>query len=292
MDDDEYELHKRAIAESNVNALAAVLAMDLPREIVLSDHSFSGLGTQVARTACSLLSELKKQHAENTPELIGIALREIAFALHAGAGYTAAAIGAGIMGDNEYTRGFATPQGYGEKQGLAWALHEHVGLPEPDHSIAFREGTRFRSGLPLSDILRGAAVYWFAKAAELRRSGDVDGALDLVHEAQEALNLIHGNRMWEEGHKQGSEPDAIESSAQAAARVILAREAARARHAADPRQSERLAVKECWKLWQQDPSRYSGKAAFARDMLQKFEALKSEAVIAGWCRDWEREHKE
>lgn len=49
-------------------------------------------------------------------------------------------------------------------------------------------------------------------------------------------------------------------------------------------------VKAMWKLWQDDPARYKGKAAFARDMLSKFpDDLSSQPVIEGWCRDWEKE---
>jgi hypothetical protein len=59
----------------------------------------------------------------------------------------------------------------------------------------------------------------------------------------------------------------------------------------DPRQSEKQLVKDCWKMWQEDSSRYKGKAAFARDMLGKYENLKSQPVIEGWCRDWEVEAK-
>jgi len=47
-------------------------------------------------------------------------------------------------------------------------------------------------------------------------------------------------------------------------------------------------VRQCWDEWQKQPDRYSGKAAFARDMLDKFENLKSQPVIEGWCRAWER----
>jgi hypothetical protein len=64
---------------------------------------------------------------------------------------------------------------------------------------------------------------------------------------------------------------------------------ARAKLANDPKQKERALVRECWEDWQQEPDRYRGKAAFARDMLSKFESLQSQPVIEGWCRIWERE---
>jgi len=66
-----------------------------------------------------------------------------------------------------------------------------------------------------------------------------------------------------------------------------ARYAAYARHATDPKQKDKALVRECWVEWQKEPSRYKTKAAFARDMLDKFESLKSQPVIEGWCREWE-----
>lgn len=57
----------------------------------------------------------------------------------------------------------------------------------------------------------------------------------------------------------------------------------------DPKQAEKVLVRECWELWRNEPKRYKGKAEFARDMLAKFEHLKSQQVIERWCRDWEAE---
>jgi hypothetical protein len=69
----------------------------------------------------------------------------------------------------------------------------------------------------------------------------------------------------------------------------LAVSGAVAKHANDAKQADKVLVRECWDDWQKQPDRYDGKAAFARDMLDKFENLKSQPVIEGWCRVWERE---
>ncbi|MDP3279812.1 MAG: hypothetical protein U1D41_05850 [Nitrosomonas sp.] len=43
-------------------------------------------------------------------------------------------------------------------------------------------------------------------------------------------------------------------------------------------------------LWQRKPLSYKSKAAFAKDMLDKFgDILESQKVIEGWCRNWEKE---
>lgn len=60
-------------------------------------------------------------------------------------------------------------------------------------------------------------------------------------------------------------------------------------HAKDPKQADKALVRECWDDWQKQSDRYEGKAAFARDMRDKFPNLKSQPVIEGWCRKWERE---
>ncbi len=59
-----------------------------------------------------------------------------------------------------------------------------------------------------------------------------------------------------------------------------------------PKQKDKSTVQECWNEWQKEPSRYKGKAAFARDMRDKFPSLDSSEVIARWCRKWEKEVKQ
>ncbi len=66
-------------------------------------------------------------------------------------------------------------------------------------------------------------------------------------------------------------------------------EGARVKLANDPKQAEKELVRELWKLWQSEPHRYKGKAAFALDMLEKYGNLKNQEVIARWCRKWEKE---
>lgn len=83
--------------------------------------------------------------------------------------------------------------------------------------------------------------------------------------------------------------------AREAMQTELARESARRRHDVDPKQAAKALVRECWDEWQEQPDRYKGKAAFARDMLDKsldakgMPVLESQPVIERWCREWERQ---
>lgn len=72
-------------------------------------------------------------------------------------------------------------------------------------------------------------------------------------------------------------------------RQDLARSGAAAKWAAHPVGQAKAEVQQLWQEWQRQPSRYRSKAAFARDMLDKFEALGNQAVIVRWCTEWEKE---
>jgi hypothetical protein len=87
---------------------------------------------------------------------------------------------------------------------------------------------------------------------------------------------------------------AIESGDQhlADARKQLAYEGALEKLKRDPKQRDKAFVRDCWEAWQKNPSNYKGKAAFARDMLNKCEHLESTKRIEDWCRHWEAETKE
>ena len=69
-----------------------------------------------------------------------------------------------------------------------------------------------------------------------------------------------------------------------------AQSGATAKLAIDPKQREKAKVRGCWDDWQIQPDRYKGKAEFARDMLAKYENLKSQPVIERWCRTWGNEN--
>lgn len=72
-------------------------------------------------------------------------------------------------------------------------------------------------------------------------------------------------------------------------RTELALKGAKAKLAIDPKQAAKGKVKECWNDWQKKPNNYKGKSAFAKDMMNKFEELDNQAVIARWCGQWEKE---
>ena len=69
----------------------------------------------------------------------------------------------------------------------------------------------------------------------------------------------------------------------------MAQAGAEARWANDPKAIAKQQVKECWQMWQAAPQNYKSAAAFARDMLSKYEELENPDVIRRWCREWQAE---
>ncbi|WP_156909571.1 hypothetical protein [Ottowia thiooxydans] len=60
-------------------------------------------------------------------------------------------------------------------------------------------------------------------------------------------------------------------------------------HYAGPKQAAKQHVFDCWIRWQKNRHEYRSKSAFARAMLDKYDALGSQRVIERWCKEWESE---
>lgn len=72
----------------------------------------------------------------------------------------------------------------------------------------------------------------------------------------------------------------------------IARKGALAMLANDPRQQAKQFVFECWHEWRAGKTTYTSQAAFARDMLSKWEGvLVSQPSIEAWCRQWKKENE-
>ena len=56
----------------------------------------------------------------------------------------------------------------------------------------------------------------------------------------------------------------------------------------DTKQASKAEVKKRWLAWQDNPTLFKSKVAFAEAMLDEFDVLTSDKVITNWCRDWEK----
>lgn len=128
--------------------------------------------------------------------------------------------------------------------------------------------------------VEGSSVPWFGLYPQL---------CGYVQELDSAYRAIHEYR-----HEDYVASDVRKDIAESAVRNERKKHAikgAKAKLSNDIKQKEKAFVRDCWENWQKSPEKYNGKAAFARDMLTKCEMVRSHAVIARWCTDWERENR-
>lgn len=79
----------------------------------------------------------------------------------------------------------------------------------------------------------------------------------------------------------------LESEVLKRTKLNMAKSGATTRWKQDPKTAAKQQVKECWAMWQADPTRYASKKEFAFDMLGKYEELTNPETIQRWCRDWQ-----
>jgi hypothetical protein len=103
----------------------------------------------------------------------------------------------------------------------------------------------------------------------------------LINASNDAVSAVSAMRLIDRFHLELPGNDAKSFS------EARARHAAKQRYASDPKQFVKKLVRESWVMWQNTPERYANKSAFSRDMLDKYESLKSQRVIERWCKTWE-----
>ena len=140
----------------------------------------------------------------------------------------------------------------------------------------FRQGTEQTSGKAIVPV----EIMYLCVALK-----EIDGALTLLRRGGEAIASYAVAAL-----------DCVRtaealSSGETVRRATLtewARNASTKRLKDDPRQAEKLFIRKCWNDWKISPKIYRSKAAFARDMVDKCEYLKSTKVVEDWCREWEQ----
>jgi len=120
-------------------------------------------------------------------------------------------------------------------------------------------------------MLDAFAISNLAQIDQLMATGASENLAERFYDVLESRSLANYCFGWESMVRENSES---------------AKRKASIRHAKDPKHLEIEHVKECWDLWQSNPTRYKTNTAFANDMLDKYQHLESLAYITKLCRDW------
>ena len=186
------EGHKKLIAQAKQDALRAVEAMNLPKQVNLSSESFIGLGNGLAGLAQRILTQLTDVYGEKIPDLIGIALRESHYAISLGAYYLAA------TGPESLVESERAVQSDGRASTLASGFDNLYGHTEQE---TFLIDTPIQERPSIETLLNSMALYWFSMASSFTRSGDTVGAQDWIFEGYDAVNLAEGLAMFDGGYE-------------------------------------------------------------------------------------------
>lgn len=188
---------EKARANANVDALAHVAAASLPDKVHLARSSFAGIGRTGQERAGGILARLQEECSDRLPEVVANSIRMSAFSLAAGAAYMAHGRALGIIGDNEYTEQFITPEGYGEREGIAWTLYGHVHSLEHAHDLDLvREVAKCDDENARLVSMYAFALYWFSLAGDAAQTQRMNEALTALAEAFDAVALADFDRGW------------------------------------------------------------------------------------------------
>lgn len=121
----------------------------------------------------------------------------------------------------------------------------------------------------------------------------LDRCLTRVERGATDLSLIDLGLAWECAYVAAELNESLVDDYFAKRRATYqAQHLARIKHAKDRdgKQAAKRVIRELWEDWRNNaPQRYKSKAAFARDMSDKFLELKSTKVIETWCTLWSAE---
>ncbi len=114
----------------------------------------------------------------------------------------------------------------------------------------------------------------------------------MVKAANSAIEATKAYSKAEEVRTWGIQENIISSSNDKFLKISLSENGKRAaaiRIKKDPKQAEKAEIKDCWMMWKNRPDSYEDNTAFARDMLDKYDYIKSVITITRWCTKWEKE---
>lgn len=277
-----WKIEEEIFKKSRALAIERVSAMNLPREIHLDDD-VPHLGVATSSIYKIDLETLKEKFTDSLPSATAAANEHYWRAAWEGACWAELSIQAGTINDNAYTRQMTTPVGYMNFNGGGPNVSASRAIDQSDGAIADAFGHGENADFE-SLFLIMACLLFNDSEGRARHGLDVPMVMNFASHAHDFRASAHLFRGWKYCEEFAKENPKLQGEI----RTNQARHAAMAKLSADPRQKEKIFVRECWEEWRKIPARYTSKAEFARDMLSKCQDLRRQDTIEQWCRDWER----
>lgn len=214
------EQHERIRAQARQDALRAVNAMELPKQIDFTSISFDGLNRGLKSTAERTKTKLLDEHGEQLSYFLGIALRECEYAAQDSTFYLFHS-----RGDSSNSN----IEDYVLLDGWANTLYNSLAdKQETQEQATFRIDTPISERLTSQTCLSCMAIYWLSRASKLNQAGDFSSSQVWIFEGLDALILSNGIDMWDAAIEFTKEE--IGEAQIDEARAALAKIGAHARH--------------------------------------------------------------
>ena len=187
------------IARIEVSKMGLPKRIEIPAEII-------GLGKKISWRYAKEREELAEDFGDQLPEIVAAAVHEFWFACWSSAASMQRGIDDKSINDNDHTRRLATAQGYADEEGWAYTFENGFAPLEP--SEARKKCIKEQTGLDILDpsvAMRSMAVYWLYQASMEIEKSNIEGVLNFIHEAYDALVLDWGDWMWLQGFEFSSE---------------------------------------------------------------------------------------
>lgn len=210
------------LARARLNLMGLPLAVETPEAI-------NNLGNKIAKIYKKQRDELIQGHGEYLPEIVAVALHEFWFACCDSAAFVQVSIDDGDFNDNDYTRNLATPEGYAEHEGWAYTLANGFAdlTPNADRVKCIKD-LLGHDILEVATAFKCMALYWLDQASKEMADGNTETALDLIHEAHDALTLHFSDCSWNDAWQEATKD--AEQNLAPKVRSELASRAGRAAH--------------------------------------------------------------
>lgn len=255
------------------DAQKAVMEMTLPAALVLP-REISGLHFRANAQYTRTYDKLQDEFGEKLPALFAYAQCVKWVSCWDGAYWYKHSIDHRVILDNDYSRASCTAEGYAHKEGWSYTVFNKQW--EFRYQPFFQtESEKFGLEKKPNDqtVLTALELHWLWLASDSNPTQEE--FLEYLHEASEAETLSNGLYMWDEGAKCSLEEMESDPNSKAAlsARRLLAKTAAKARHA--PSQAVREKVVARYKAEKEKfSSKDSAAIAFTKDFPFEFSTIR------------------
>lgn len=215
-DDEFYRRVDLAKEESKRIALEAALRFVPSVDCVTDNPIPTVFGVRWEKQLSRTRTNLIERYGKTTNDLLRFAARCFEYSKHEAAGMLSSLYRTRPSDEqeSEYWTRLITPDGYADNEGWAYTAYNGV-LASINKPQKLLHGTSFHEYPLDSDLLEANGLIWFFEAARLQELG-APGALDMLFEAADALDLANGIFMWSEGQKVAQEEQAAQETTKAA----------------------------------------------------------------------------